>query len=388
LTGGGSGGHITPILAVAAELKKIQPDIQIFYIGQSGDQLSDVPAGSPYIDQVYAVRAGKFRRYHGEGIKQIFDVMTLLKNVRDAWRVLIGTVQSYRLLGKIKPDCIFIKGGFVGVPVGLAAAKRHIPYITHDSDAIPGLANRSIARWAKLHAVGQPKELYKYPQDKTVMVGVPLQDTFRAVDLHQKMVFRQQLKIDENAKLIFITGGGNGALSLNKFVLAIIPSLLGIYPSLRVVHITGRLHEELISKMYDELLPNDVRGRVLVRGYIIDLYVYSGASDVIITRAGATNLAEFALQQKACIVIPNPKLTGGHQLINAEYLANQRAVICLTENTLEHDPQVLQKSIRSLLDNPSNGLEMGKRLAALAKPDAAHALAVLLLNEIKKNTSI
>src|SRR5579862_7870303 len=178
LSGGGSGGHITPLLAVAAELKKLQPDIHIIYVGQRGDKLADIPAHDHNIDEVHTVRAGKFRRYHGEGIKQVLDVQTVLKNVRDAGRVVRGLDESRRLLKRLKPDLVFIKGGFVGVPVGLAAAQLHIPFITHDSDAVPGLANRIIARWATAHAVALPKELYNYPADKTFTVGVPISSDF------------------------------------------------------------------------------------------------------------------------------------------------------------------------------------------------------------------
>src|SRR5665213_2594114 len=163
LTGGGSGGQITPILAIADELKQLQPEARLVYIGQTGDLLGDIPSQHPSIDEVFTVRAGKFRRYHGEGFKQLLDVVTMAKNIRDFFYVIIGFWQSRRLLKQLKPAVIFVKGGFVGVPVGLAAATRQIPFITHDSDPIPGLANRIIARWAVMHAVALPKDIYPYP---------------------------------------------------------------------------------------------------------------------------------------------------------------------------------------------------------------------------------
>ncbi len=384
MTGGGSGGHITPILAVAGELKKLRPDARLIYIGQRGDQLLDVPGNSPFIDEVYTVRAGKFRRYHGEGLKQLTDIPTLLKNIRDAWLVIIGTWQSYRLLGKLKPDGIFIKGGFVGVPVGLAAAKRHIPFVTHDSDAIPGLANRIIARWASVHAVALPKETYAYPQDKTVTVGVPLQSNFQPVTPQLQREYKHQIGLPNAGKIIFITGGGNGALSLNKTVASFMPHLLATYDDLMVIHATGRLHEATFIKHYNELLHGETRKRVLVKGFMTDLYAYSGAAEVVITRAGATNLAEFALQQKACIVVPNPLLAGGHQTINAQYLADHHAVSCVKEAELIDSPQAMEKAVRDLLDNPDKRLAMGRRFGKFARADAAQQLAVLLLKEAKR----
>jgi len=130
VTGGGSGGHITPLLAVAHELKQSRPEVRIVYVGQRGDRLGDIPAQDKNIDASYMVRAGKFRRYHGEGLKQLLDIPTMLKNIRDAFYVLIGIWQCFWLLGKLGPDAVFIKGGFVGVPVGIAAALRRIPRTT------------------------------------------------------------------------------------------------------------------------------------------------------------------------------------------------------------------------------------------------------------------
>jgi UDP-N-acetylglucosamine--N-acetylmuramyl-(pentapeptide) pyrophosphoryl-undecaprenol N-acetylglucosamine transferase len=117
---------------VAQQLKLLRPDCQIMYIGQKGDGLGDIPAQDTNIDQTFSVRAGKLRRYHGEGLRQLFDLPTVGKNVRDMGYVVAGFGQSYRLLRRLKPDIVFVKGGFVGVPVGLAAARLGIPYVTHD----------------------------------------------------------------------------------------------------------------------------------------------------------------------------------------------------------------------------------------------------------------
>lgn len=141
MTGGGSGGHITPILAVARELKLLQPDIRIVYISQKGDGLDDVVAADPNVDEMYSLRAGKFRRYNGDGWRQILDVRTVLLNIRDGGALLIGLWQSFWLLRRIRPNIMFTRGSFVSVPVCLSGAVLRIPYVTHDSDAIPSLTN-------------------------------------------------------------------------------------------------------------------------------------------------------------------------------------------------------------------------------------------------------
>lgn len=387
LTGGGSGGHITPIQAVAAELKRLHPAVRTIYIGQKGDGLQDIPANDANIDEVYTIRAGKFRRYHGEGWRQLLDIPTMVKNARDVLYVLIGLGQSYQLLKRLQPDVIFIKGGFVGVPVGLAAAKLHLPYVTHDSDALPGLANRIIARWATKHAVALPVEVYNYPAAKTVQTGIPLQADFQAVTPELKQRYRKELDLKPAAKLLFIIGGGLGAERVNGAVAEVVPHLLHEYPDLQVVHGVGRLHETTMQARYEAELEPKQQGRVQVVGYVPDVYRYSGAADLVITRAGATNLAEFAVQGKACIVVPNPLLTGGHQLKNAEYLANQHAAVILSEADLTADPNRLAKLVSDLLPAEQRLQALGKALQTFAMPDATHRLAALLLRQAKHRGS-
>lgn len=381
LTGAGSGGHITPVIAVAAEIKRRRPDARLVYIGQSGDKLGDIPAGHPAIDEVFTVRAGKFRRYHGEGWKQLLDVVTWFKNIRDAGYVLVGLYQSWRILRRLRPKIIFIKGGFVGVPVGLAAAWLHISYITHDSDAVPGLANRIIAAKAVRHAVALPREVYKYPPDKTVTTGIPLQADFKPVSPKLKQSYRTKLKLPAKAKVLFIIGGGLGAQRVNQAVANAVPHLLREFTDLYVIHAAGRANATSLQTAYADKLSPAEQGRLNVRGFINDVYRYSGAADVIVTRAGATNLAEFALQGKACIVVPNPVLAGGHQLANARYLAEQQAAVVISETELADDPNRLARQVSTLLHDPGRRRQLSVKLAEFAKPQATAELARLILDE-------
>ena len=381
LTGGGSGGHITPLLAIAAELKRIEPKTRLIYIGQKGDKLADIPSQSEHIDEVYFVRAGKFRRFHGERLKQLLDLPTLLKNLRDFFYVLIGLAQSRSLLKKLQPDIIFIKGGFIGVPVGLAAARQHLAYITHDSDAIPGLANRIIARWARLHAVALPEEVYHYPAAKTVTTGIPLQAGFKPVTDGLRARYRQEIDVPADAKLLFVIGGGLGAQRVNHAVAEALPHLLREFGDLYVVQSAGRANEAGITQFYNDNLSEAEQARVRVFGYLDDVYRYSGAADIVITRAGATNLAEFALQGKACIVVPNPLLTGGHQLKNARVLVDKKAALILDETDLLDDPNRLAKQVSDLLRAPATRQKLAQNFAGFARPNATRELAKLILEQ-------
>jgi UDP-N-acetylglucosamine--N-acetylmuramyl-(pentapeptide) pyrophosphoryl-undecaprenol N-acetylglucosamine transferase len=159
--------------------------------------------------------------------------------------------------------------------------------------------------------------------------------------------------------------------------LTALPDLLEEFADLTVVLSVGRNHEssvnaELAAKLSQSQLP-----RVQVKGYVTDMYRYSGAADVIVTRAGATALAEFAVQHKACVIVPNPYLTAGHQLKNAEYLAEQKAVVTLHETELSKLRHVLSQ----LLNDEARQQKLGESLAKFAHPDAAKQLAMLLLDQ-------
>ena len=375
VTGGGSGGHITPILAVANELKQLRPDAEVIYIGQKGDSLADIPAQDPHIDAVYTVWAGKLRRYADEGWHQWLDVRTQSLNVRDVSRLARGVAQSYRLLRRLKPDVVFTRGGFVSVPVAIGAYLNHIPYITHDSDTMPSLANRLIAPRAAVHAVALPPELYPYPLRKTVMVGVPVAKHYEPVTPQLRGQYRRELGITL-PRVVLLTGGGNGARMLNEALVANAKYLLQTFPDLCILHIAGRGLETETDTAYNQLRLGKDRARVQVRGFVTDLYRYSGAADVVIARGGATNLAEFALQGVTCVIVPSKQLAWNVK--NAAVLAKDRAVLQLTEAQAEQ-PERLGRTIGQLLRDDSGRAQLAHKLAEYAHPHAAAELAALIV---------
>lgn len=282
--------------------------------------------------------------------------------------------QAKRLLSRIKPDIVFIKGGFVGVPVGKACAKLSMPYITHDSDTLPGLANRMIAKNAFLHAVGMPKEFYPYPPDKTEVVGIPLAPEYQAVSEELMQQYRNFIGMPNNVDILFVTGGSLGAQRLNSYLSLVAEDLLTKNPNLYILHQAGKGGLGVYAH-----LAKDLQKRTKVYEFLDEMYKYSGAANIVLARAGATTIAELAAQQKACILVPNPYLTGGHQLVNADHLSKSGAIEVIHEQTLNTDPEALVIAVSALLADKTKQKKLGEQLHSMARPNAAADLARIIL---------
>ena len=342
MIGGGSAGHITPILSVASELKKQQPHSAIRYVGQRGDSLNSLTNDTDTIDKSYAIFAGKWRRYHGISLwAHLSDWRTMLKNIRDLFLFAIGFMQSISLLINWRPSVVFVKGGYVGLPVGLAAALLRIPIVTHDSDALPGLTNRMLARFARKQCVGLPVQYYKqYEQRKLVQTGVPISDRFTALTDEQILALKQTLQLPVDAQVLTIFGGSLGAVRLNTAVLEAVPTLLSRMPKLHILHVTGAQQADEIAKAYGSLEPA-LANRVWSWPFLTNLYEITGVANVVIARSGATSIAELGAQKKAVILVPNPYLVGGHQTYNARLVEENNAL----QHGLEHSIEWFNKFV-------------------------------------------
>jgi UDP-N-acetylglucosamine--N-acetylmuramyl-(pentapeptide) pyrophosphoryl-undecaprenol N-acetylglucosamine transferase len=377
LTGGGTGGHITPLLSLARALKKQNPDCTITYIGHKGDKFDKLEQRFEDFDFVGFVNGGKFRRYHGESLlSHLLDFKTIFLNIRDFFRVLGSIGKAWRILARVKPDVVFSKGSFVAVPVGIAAKIRGIPIMTHDSDTVPGLANKIIGRWAVVRATGMPAEFYNLPSAKVVYTGIPVDEHIRPLNKEMQEKYKRAINVNPGELVLLVAGGSLGARDINNKVLKIAADLLSAQPKLHLVHITGVESEEEIKRQYGVLLKGAPNNKVSVLGFTSDLYKYIGAADLIVSRAGATAIAEFAAAHKPCILIPSPFLTGGHQVKNAESLEKIGAV-----EVIENDApaEMLLGKIIKLLTSPDKRKSLSAKLGTTAKLEAADDLAKILL---------
>lgn len=373
LTGGGTGGHITPILAVAHELKILRSDCKTIYVGERGSKFAELTANHAAIDEIYTVSAGKYRRYHGESwLRRVADIKTNLLNLRDLFRFIAGSYQSWRLLRKIRPDIVFLKGGFVGVPIGLAAAMLHIPIITHDSDAVPGLANRLVSRWVSWHATALPAEYYPYPKAKIQPVGVLVEHNYQNVSAMQQKEYKLEIGVPVNSSLLLITGGSSGADRINRAVVKIIEELLQKYPELYAIHQAGKGKMDVYGAYKHD--------RLRVLEFLNPMHVFMGAADLVVARSSANTLAELGTQGKACIVVPSAFLTGGHQLKNAHRLEEQGAAIIVHDDQLYDLQHGLFAAVTSLLSDKAKRNELSLRLRDITLTGAAKRLANLILD--------
>ena len=372
--GGGSGGHVTPVVAVLKELRARHPRVELRFWcdAKFAPQARATVAAFDATIPVQTIVAGKFRRYYHLTIFQQLTWPSLVaKNVGDLFRIVTGFVQSFFKLIIWRPDVVFTKGGYVCLPVGLAARLLRIPLVIHDSDAHPGLTNRVLAKWATAIATGAPLEYYSYPKDRTRYVGIPIATEFQPFSKSQQIAAKKEWAIASERPLIVVTGGGLGATRINEVIVDTLPRL---QQSGSVVLVAG-------AGQYDELravMPAN-SDTFQLYPFVTNMHSLLGAADVVVTRAGATTILELAALEKPTILIPNGKLTGGHQLKNAVVYQEAGAVAVLDEDALLANKQQLAETIDQLFAEPKVTAAMAHRFGKFAKPDAAKDMATMII---------
>lgn len=319
-----------------------------------------------------SIFAGKLRRYHGSTLLQkLIDVPTNLHNIFDMFLVVLGFLQSFIKLVIWRPDVIFLKGGFVCLPVGYAAFLLRIPFVIHDSDAHAGLANRLIAPLATHIATGMPLEYYSYPEQKSSYVGIPIKSDLKPLDKTDADRVKVQLGFEAKKPMVVVTGGGLGAKKINDALVSIAPELV---KHASVVHLSG-------ARQYDELkakVPKTSSYKLI--SFVSDNFAdLVGAADIVISRAGASTLAELAAVGANVILVPNAQLVGGHQVKNAKVYTDKGAVEVADEMIFTSNPTLLLNQILDLLKRDDKRNNLGKSLHHFTKLNAANDVAKLIM---------
>lgn len=359
------------------ELHRQDPKLQSYFVTNRGfaAQAASIIDKAPFEVTIKKIYAGKLRRYHKVSIwRQIFDIPTVAKNLRDIFLVGVGFLQSLLYLRKVKPDVVFTKGGFVCLPVGLAAKMLHIPLVIHDSDAQPGLTNRILAKYATVIGTGAPVDNYPYPKERTHYVGIPVGREYRPLTVAQQQKCKAALGLHDTKKpLLVVTGGGLGARNINRAVATIANQILD---KVAIVHITGQAnYQETLSAAPEHI-------DYIIKPFLPGLATVLGAADVVITRAGATSLAELAALAKPTIIIPHEHLASGHQLKNAQVYAKAGAAVVLDESKITMDHRRLSRAVLALVQSSEKRAQLSRKLHTFARPDAALDMATLIVQAL------
>lgn len=401
VVGGGSGGHITPAVAVVRELLEKDARTRVeFWTDRKyyknvvkittelgvrwGSQAQKTNKKVPYI-RVRKIAAGKFRRYAGWTWKDWFRNLDIvikdlfLGNIAGFFGFVAGIVQSFfRLLlpGK-RPDVIFLKGGYTCLPVGLVAKKFKIPYVVHESDAVPGLANRTLMRDATVVVNGFASVKEAASEVLTVTVGIPVAPEFKPLSEAQQRKLKENFGFSGERPLVVVTGGSQGSENINKAMAEILPEMLKFT---QVGLVAGRKHyEKMVDlKKYEEWDKAKLKSSFRMWEFNSVMHELLGAADVVVSRAGATTIAELAAMQKAVILVPFEKLPGGHQLRNAEELAKKEAVVMIPDAQMRQNPGLLLEQVHHLVRATRERAVLAEKLHVEARPDAAERIAKIL----------
>lgn len=369
-TGGGTGGHVFPIIAIVREIRRISPeekDIQFFYLGPK-DEFGEILLSQEGI-KVKTIFSGKIRRY--------FNLKSFFQNLLDVlFKIPIGILQAFFYIFFLTPDLIFAKGGFGSLPATVSGWLLGVPMFLHESDSIPGLANRFLVRFATKIFVSFPKTLY-FPEKKIILVGNPIR---RELLEGSKDEAKEFFKLTGEKPVILILGGSQGAQRINDKILEILPEILKEF---EIIHQAGEknfreVREEVKVIMVKELekyyhLFPFLKEEELKKAY--------AASDLIVSRAGSGSIFEIAAVGKPSILIPLPEAAQNHQLKNAYTFAESGAVVVLEEENFT--PHFFLEKLKYLFSHPKELEKMARAAREFSKPMAAKIIAEYLISYLK-----
>ncbi|BCX05182.1 MAG: UDP-N-acetylglucosamine--N-acetylmuramyl-(pentapeptide) pyrophosphoryl-undecaprenol N-acetylglucosamine transferase [Candidatus Roseilinea sp.] len=295
-----------------------------------------------------------------------------VRAVGNALRTLRGVFQARRILAEFEPDVVFLTGGFVGVPVSMAAWWQRVPSVVYLPDIEPGQALRMMVRFAAKVATTTEASARFIAPDKMVVTGYPVRDIFASASREEA---RRQFGIAQDERVLLVYGGSKGARSVNRAVLAGLPRLLEWAV---VLHVTGANDWEEVSAMRAEL-PDDRRARYLAFAYLHDeMALAMAAADLAVCRAGASTLGELPYLGLPAVLVPYP-YAWRYQKVNAQYLADRGAAVVVQDEALMDEQEGLLPRVVALLSEPERLSAMRQASLRLGRRDGAARIAALLI---------
>ncbi len=363
LTGGGTGGHFYPIIAIAEELNQIAIDnrlVQPKLYFMSTD---------PYDENLLYENNITFIRTSAGKVRKSPSVKNFIFNFFDLFSTFVGVLGATWRVFVIYPDVIFGKGGYASFPALFAGRILRIPVVIHESDSTPGKVNAWAGKFARRIAISYPEAIKYFPKEKTAYTGNPVRKEIQealSTGAHEFFGFNKDIPT------IFVYGGSQGSRFINETILRSLPELVKKY---QIVHQTGVKNLKIVEESRDVILPNgEWKGRYKTLAYlnVLNLRMAAGVSDLVISRAGST-IFEIALWDKPSIIIPIPEPTSHDQRSNAYSYARSGAATVIEEKNLVGG--VLLAEIQRILGDPNEKQKMIDSAKTFARKDSARLIA-------------
>lgn len=369
-TGGGTGGHITPIIAVTREIRKLYQgeNLQFLYLGPK-DEFASVLLNNEGI-KIKQVFAGKIRRYLG--------IKSVIQNLRDIFlKIPIGVFQSFFYIFFSSPDLIFSKGGFGSIPGVIAGKILMVPVFLHESDVVPGMASRFLSKLSLEIFVSFPKTEY-FPFKKMILVGNPIR---REILDELKEKAKINFKITSEKPVVLILGGSQGAQRINDKILEILPELLDNF---EIIHQCGYNNFKTVKEEAKVMMNKESEKYYHLYGFLKEPFLRQAyaAADFVVGRAGSGTIFEISGLKKPSILIPLPESAQNHQIKNAYAYAEKGAAEVLEEaNFTSH---FFLEKLKYFLSRPEELKKMSEAAEDFSKPEAARVIANYLLEYLIK----
>lgn len=361
ISGGGTGGHIFPAIAIADALKKRYPQAEILFIGAKNRMEMDrVPKAGYDIEGLWI-----------SGFKRELS----LDNLSFPFKLLSSMIKARRILKRFKPDVVVGVGGFASGPTMKTAASLNIPIIIQEQNSYPGITNKIVAKKAAKICVAYDNMEQWFPKDKIILTGNPLRNNIVPIDDKREEGLRY-FNLSQDKKTILLVGGSQGALGINKGVSAQLVSFKD--NDYQLIWQTGNHYYDKALSEVDE---NGLGDRIKCTVFIDRMDLAYAAADVVISRAGAMSISELSLLNKAVVFVPLPTAAEDHQTKNAMSLVNADAALLVKNSETEN---VLLPTVFDLLKNVDKQNEMKNNIAKFARPNAAEDIVDQIEIVLKK----
>ncbi len=351
LTGGGTGGHVYPALAIASVIKQNNPDAEIAFVGTPNGIENKLVGAAGY--KIYHVEVKGFRR------------SLSLKNFMALYLALVSPQKAKKIIKEFKPDIVIGTGGYVSWPILVAASKLGVPSAVHESNAVPGVTVRKLASYVDRVYVNYEESIKLLShQEKVLRVGCPLRLDFEAID---KKSARRTLGIPDDSKVILSFGGSLGAEQVNFAMLDFMEDYVAKHPEVTHIHATGSIEWEIAKGIFKNK-KLDKCDNIRFVEYINDMPLQMAAADVVVCRSGANAVSELALLKKAALFIPSPNVTDNQQFKNANAIALRGGALLIEEKDITREK--ITEMISSLLSDDAKRASLGENIYEFACPDA------------------